>query len=149
MLTQFCIESNRISMRVYLKKLVIVTFFSITGAIFFLKKASHSENLKNSKISCGRLPPEEDILVDHVIWQALQTAKGSYKLLNAYFDDRQNKTVVRVIMMGDQLNVTKDEFYCQFWLDEEPDSIPVVVKATQNIKIWSDCEFSIKSCQIF
>ena len=125
-------------MRVHLKKLVIITFFSIIGTIIFLKNPSQKIKFKGSKMSCGRLPQEEDILVDHVVWQALQTVRGSYKLLNAYFDDRQNKTIVRVIMMGDQLNMTKDEFYCQFWLDEEPDTVPIVVKATEYIMIWAE-----------
>ena len=128
-------------MRVYFKHFAIVTFISIIGSVYFLKQVSQTQKVNSSKISCGRLPQEEDILVDHVIWQALQTTKGSYKLLSAYYDDRQNKTIVRVIMMGDQLNVTKDEFYCQFWLDEEPDSVPVVVKATQYIMIWAESEF--------
>jgi hypothetical protein len=127
-------------MRVYLRKITIITFFSVIGTFILLQKQSQREELNSSKISCGRLPQEEDILVDHVIWQALLTPRGSYRLLNAYFDDRQNKTVVRVIMIGDQLNVTKDEFYCQFWLDEEPDSVPIVTKATQYILIWPESE---------
>ena len=128
-------------MRVYLKKFAIFTFISIIGSVYFLKQVSQTQKVNSSKISCGRLPQEEDILVDHVIWQALQTTRGSYRLLSAYYDDRQNKTIVRVLMIGDQLNVTKDEFYCQFWLDEEPDSVPVVVEATQYILIWADSKF--------
>jgi hypothetical protein len=91
------------------------------------------------KVQCGRFPQKQHITVDNIIWQHLKIAKGFYKLMNAYLDERENRTIVRVSMIGDRLNVETDAIYCQFWFDELPEAQPIVVRATQFFMMWPEC----------
>lgn len=112
--------------------------------IFFLYKITtlHEITSQNRKI-CGRLPQQEHITIDNVIWQVLEIPNGFYKLMNAYLDERENRKIVRVSAIGNRLNKTKDEIFCQFWFDENPETQPFVVRATQFIMIWPESEFSV------
>lgn len=90
--------------------------------------------LQIKKKSCGRFPTEKEILVENLVWQVLETSKGFIKILNAYLDQRQLKTVVRINVNGIGLNISTDEIYCQFWQNDH--SEPYVVKATEFILMW-------------
>lgn len=89
---------------------------------------------------CGRLPQEEHIVTDNIIWQAFTTPIETYNLLNAYYDERgngvNNNSIVRVTLMAKNQNIASDDIFCQFWLDENPETVPYVSKASQFIKIW-------------
>jgi hypothetical protein len=86
--------------------------------------------------TCGRLPQEEHITIDSVIWQVLAIPKGFYKLMNAYLDVREHVMIVRVSVIGDVLDIATDAIFCQFWFDELPETQPIVVRATQFVMMW-------------
>jgi hypothetical protein len=97
--------------------------------------------LEESKLkvsSCGRLPREENILIDNVIWQVLETPFGFIHMLNAYLDARWNRTVVRINVIAPPLNITTQKLYCQFWFDKE--SQPLVVEASEFQTMWFNSE---------
>lgn len=113
------------------KVLVIcMTFFLIQQST----KPEYNSEESQKTTSCGRFPKEEHILDENVVWQVLEMPKGFVNLLNAYLDDRMNRTIVRINASGIKLNITVDAIFCQFWFDEI--SEPQVVKATQYLLIW-------------
>jgi hypothetical protein len=133
-------------MRCHFKRII---FTCLTAAIFvyFIKLAfkfpSFSEKrLDLPKQACGRLPQQQNIVIDNRIWQVFQLKNESYKLYSAYFDDRQGKTVVRVSMLGRELVKATDRIFCQLWFNESPDAAPFVVVASEYVKLWHSCEFS-------
>jgi hypothetical protein len=112
---------------------IILVFFVIAIFIYFYisNDIDVSKRVKKAFLgvktsSCGRYPMEEHITIDNLIWQVMEHPKGLVKILNAYLDLRQNKSVVRINVNSAELN-NSDIFYCQFWFD---DVTPVVVKAT-------------------
>ena len=82
--------------------------------------------------SCGRFPSEGDIMVDNVIWQVMGHPKGDVKILNAYLDLRQNKSVVRINVSSVPLN-NSDVVYCQFWYNDRHE--PTVVRAVDILQM--------------
>lgn len=112
-------------------------------AIYLLSfNSNRLKSIKNETKTCGRFPQEEDVTVDNLIWQVLQLPKGFVKILNAYLDTRQNKTVVRINVNSVILSKF-DVFYCQFWFDDDLNketgkSNPTVVKATEVLLMWGD-----------
>jgi hypothetical protein len=100
-----------------------------------VKSAKSSLDANNKTEACGRFPREEDITVDNEIWQVLETSKGFVKLLNAYLDERQNKSVVRINVNSMKLNES-DVFYCQFWFNDS--SKPTVVETSEVLLMWSE-----------
>lgn len=103
--------------------------------------AKTSRRAKQNEYACGRLPQKEDVIMDGITWQVFKIQKGLYKLMNAYLDMREQLMIVRVAMMGLELNITTDSIFCQFWYDDLPDSQPTVVKASEFIFMWERSEF--------
>jgi hypothetical protein len=127
-----------------MKLFFVLTFTSLVFIFIFIQsdiQGTLSVKREISKTTCGRLPQEVDITIDNVIWQVLSIPKGFYKLMNAYLDQRFNKTVVRVSVIGDRLNIETDAIYCQFWFDELSETQPIVVRATEFSSMWPDSEF--------
>jgi hypothetical protein len=111
----------------------------LSSIVFFNKLLGESEKLLELKVStCGRLPREENILIDNVVWQVLETPFGFIHMLNAYLDARWNRTVVRINVIAPPLNITTQKFYCQFWFDKE--SQPLVVEASEFQTMWFNSE---------
>lgn len=122
------------------RKIIFLVIFTVVSIVYFELNFLDEPSSYAPKLTCGRLPEEEDILIDNLIWQIVQIQDRIYKLYNAYFDDRENKTVVRVGVLGERLNNVSDVIFCQFWFDETSDALPIVVRATQYIKMWPECE---------
>lgn len=118
------------------KIFVYLIIFSVTS-IFYFEQFCHEPQ---DTPLCGRFPQEKDIIIDNHIWQTLFAPNETYRLLNAHYDDRRNETNVRITMLMEVIGNKTIDLYCQFWLDEEPGTIPIVVKATQIIKIYPDRE---------
>jgi hypothetical protein len=97
-------------------------------------KLSSDETVKINKIGCGRYPEEQHILIDNVVWQALELPNGFVKLLNAYLDTRHNKSVVRINVNGIELKNESDTIFCQFWFDGS--THPYVVKPSAIDLMW-------------
>lgn len=95
-------------------------------------------DLRRKKFKCSNFPRDEEIPLDHEIWQTLTIPKGDYKIMNAYVDDRENETVVRVIMAGYELDYQNDHIYCQFWFEDSPNAVPFVQKATEYFFMWAE-----------
>ena len=97
--------------------------------VFSYEKFKNSKDLK----SCGRYPSSEHVTVDNLYWQVLEHSRGFLRLMNAYLDLRQNKSVVRINANSKKLNATHI-FHCQFWNDDK--SLSTVVKATEVLLMW-------------
>jgi hypothetical protein len=121
-------------------KALIIVCATLLALVFIWRKTSVNEPVISNE-SCGRIPQEKDIFIDNVIWQLFQLRNRTYQLYKAHYDDRQNKSIVRISMMGLELIKDRDIIYCQFWFDEDVDSVPVVVVATQFVIQWHDCEY--------
>lgn len=129
----------------YIRKYFCYFLAFVVLAIYYIfstsKELSLEKEIKRQKEQCGKLPHEGNITIDNVIWQVLEIPKGFYKLMNAYLDERQDQKIVRVSVIGNRLNISEDAIYCQFWFDENPETQPNVVKATQFILMWLECKF--------
>jgi hypothetical protein len=118
------------------KKKVFGVFLCLVLQVFILK-ALWKSNKKNEFFSCSKFPRDEEIQIDHEIWQTLTIPKGDYKIMNAYVDNRDDETVVRVMMAGYELDYNSDHIYCQFWFEDSPNAVPFVQKATEYFMMWS------------
>jgi hypothetical protein len=86
---------------------------------------------------CGRYPTEAQITVDNLFWQILELPKGFVNILNAYVDQRQNKSVVRVNVISFEFNVNETNvIHCQMWFGEEKS--PKIVRVSEVLLIWSE-----------
>jgi hypothetical protein len=123
--------------------LVLAVLSFVTLCILFQSNIIEIVQLKSevSKSVCGRLPQEEHITIDNIIWQVLAIPKGFYMLMNAYLDERYNETLVRVSVIGKPIYIQNDEIYCQFWFDELPETQPTVVKATEYFTMFPRSKF--------
>lgn len=115
-------------------KYICSAFVASVMLIFY--ETCYDFSVDPEPISCGRYPGEKDVIIDNLVWQTLSLPNASSILFNAYLDDRENKTIVRVMLMSKGLNISTDEIYCQFWLDDDSKQTPIVVKATKFVKIW-------------
>lgn len=113
--------------------IILITLNLVVVIIFIKKDKSFEDDNRKHAVICGRFPKEEHITIDNLIWQILETPKGFVKILNAYLDERQNKTVVRVNVNSVEINTTM--IFCQFWFDET--SPPFVVQASEVHRIRS------------
>lgn len=73
--------------------------------------------------------------------QVLETSKGTFALLNAYFDDREDLNVVRISLIGESLNITVDKIHCQFWTDDKSETKPFVVEASSYLPMLPESKF--------
>lgn len=127
-----------------IKKIVLVALLIFVILIICLHKreslriSSVVKNVRKNTTICGRLPGEADLKFDKKMWQMFETSKSSYRIMNAYLDDRENRKIVRVAVSGDRLNITNDVVFCQFWINELPGTQPVVMKASQFVMMWPD-----------
>jgi hypothetical protein len=84
---------------------------------------------------CGRFPKEKHIMTDNVVWQVLELPnKGFMKIMNAYLDQRQNQSVVRINVNSPFLENQKDSFNCQFWFANS--SQPYIVGVSNIRTLW-------------
>lgn len=93
--------------------------------------------------SCGRYLKDEEIFIDNLIWQILEIPSGFVRLLNAYLDDRNNKTIVRINASGIKLDMSKDKIFCQFWSENIKE--PHVVQASEYFLMWDESWKPIKN----
>lgn len=130
------VERRQVRMKTYLK-FVLIVFVALNLLILFCgwNKSENSGAVIRNVKKCGRFPKEEHITIDNVIWQVMETSNGFVKLLNAYLDTRQNRTVVRVNV--NSVTINESMIFCQFWFDENP--APYVVQASEVFSMW--CEF--------
>lgn len=98
-------------------------------------KQTVKENKGISRIHCGVYRRDEDIFTDNLIWQVLEIPRGFVRLLNAYLDGRNNKTIVRINASGIRLDFDKDKIFCQFW-SENSTAEPYVVQASEYLLMW-------------
>jgi hypothetical protein len=100
--------------------LAIFSYVCINSKLQFKIKSKISDFNE----TCGRFPTEQHITIDNVIWQVAEHPRGLVKILNAYLDLRQQKSVVRINVNSIALN-NSDIFHCQFW-DENGNQLSVV-----------------------
>lgn len=93
--------------------------------VLILEFHNYRTRKKNSQIQCGQFSNESDIERDNEFWQIFRTHDGIiFYLLNAYVDDRGNKSVAIIVM---EIGSASDQrkFYCQFWMKDETDVVAV------------------------
>lgn len=123
-------------MKVSLKLSILLSFLTILLIFYeFRRKFQAAPNF------CGRFPRQQDIIVDNVIWQVLNTSKGQVSLLNAYLDRRFNQSVVKINSNGPKLNLEWKAVYCQIWHDEK--SQPEVVRVMEIEDLWLKRKFDL------
>jgi hypothetical protein len=107
---------------------LVVASSSLAFCMLYLNVVKDSSFFLKSKVICGRFPTAKDILVDNEIWQVLKApTNSSLFLLNAYYDARQNKSVVINVVGFASLNLTVENMFCQFWFKKKDQ--PIVVPA--------------------
>ena len=121
---------------------IVITIFCMnllikTSKIANEKQPLNANNLEQVNI-CGRFPTSEHVTVDNLYWQVLEHSRGFLKLMNAYLDQRQSKSVVRINVNSVVIKET-DTFHCQFWFDDK--SPPMIVKATEVLLMWGELKF--------
>ena len=104
-----------------------------------VKLELNTNNLKTFK-TCSRFPTSEHVTVDNLYWQVLEHSRGFLRLMNAYLDQRQNKSAIRINVSSMLINKT-DIFHCQFWFDDK--SPPTIVKATEVLLMWGELDFEL------
>ena len=116
-------------MKVFQKFLVFIVALTTFYIFIFNPK---SEKIKQI---CGRFPEEKHIMIDNVVWQVLELPeRGFVKILNAYLDQRQNQTVVRINVNSPPLENQEDILYCQFWFANNLQ--PYIVKTSNIRTLW-------------
>jgi hypothetical protein len=116
-------------MRPHLKRLVAVSVCAFLMFVLFSLARNESEPFSNDKSTCENLQKPEDVTINNIIWQVLETSDGRVNLLNAYLDERWNKTVVSINANGPNLNVSYHKVYCQFWFENIEQ--PLVVQVSE------------------
>lgn len=134
----------------HLQRFFLILLTAIIVSLYFLHKnlqnqkqiyeKSNLQQLNFEQKTCGRFPEKKDISIDNVIWQILELKNGFVKILNAYLDTRQNKTVVRINVNSIDLKIERDNIFCQFWFEGSEEQ-PVVTQATEYVLMWFECKF--------
>lgn len=120
----------------------------VTLCIYFDNAEDVDYNAEQSQVSrknCSRYPRDEDIFTDNLIWQVFELPRGFIRLLNAYLDDRNNHTIVRINASGMKLDLKKDKIFCQFWFENTEE--PYVVQASEYLLMWDKYYKKIKPNQ--
>jgi hypothetical protein len=120
-------------------KILLFTVLSISvlSSIVILL-VGFEETDKSTQISCGRYVKDENVFIDNIIWQIFETPFGFIHLLNAYLDERWNRTVVRVNVVSPKINIQTHKIFCQFWFNENLQ--PIVVEASEYQTLWFNSE---------
>jgi hypothetical protein len=105
--------------------------YQIIADAFFGSRDSFRLAMK----TCGRYPTEDQILTDNIYWQVLEYHGGMVRILNAYLDLRQNKSVVR-LNVNSRVLESSTVFHCQFWYNDA--GPPVIVEAANVLLMWSE-----------
>ena len=111
--------------------LLLIPFLFIP-IFFFTSSNSFKEELSKAHLAsvCGRIPDEKDILIDNVVWQALETREGFVKIYSAHLDTRFNESVVRITAAGPKITLLKEvRMFCQLWFEDDlknPYVVPVL-----------------------
>lgn len=123
-----------------LKRLFLCFIFvSVFISVYVFDRLLYSNPPTNLKeTTCGRYPHETDILVDNIIWQVLDAPYGFVYLLNAYLDQRWNRTIIRINIISPEIDIATQKLYCQFWYDENLP--PIVIEATEFQSLWFNSE---------
>jgi hypothetical protein len=126
---------------------LMLIFLSLISSIaIFNNLLGNGDTLKLKEPTCGRFPQEENIFIDNVVWQVLETPFGFIHMLNAYLDARWNRNIVRINVIAPQLNITAHKLFCQFWFDKK--SQPLVVEASEFQTMWFNSE-KLSICKYF
>ena len=112
--------------------LIYVTIYVMLSTIFVPSPGFTKQSTISNK--CGRFPEEKDIFIDNIVWQVLDTPIGFIKLLNAYVDDRWNKTEVIINANGPKMYPKPISFYCQFWYSNSDE--PIIVNTSTVQSLW-------------
>ena len=134
-------------MGTFRRKLLVLVVLTVTIIFIIIHTYGQSHELPiQGEKNCSRLPDENEISFDNVIWQNFKTKFGAenvtLKLLNAYVDQRWNNSVVRISTIGKIANLTADPIYCQYWFENE--NRPSVVEASEIQSLWEKREKSLK-----
>lgn len=108
-------------------KLLAIAFIG-NSVIYFI--------LSEKKSCVTQQPSERKVFIHNMIWQVVETSKGILFLLNAYIDDRENKTIIRVNVNGIELNLTSDVIFCHLWFNGSSEA--KTVRATEIILMWDE-----------
>ena len=73
-------------------------------------------------LTCPNFKKARSYSFDDAFWQKLETTNGTFRILNAYYDDRKflaerNQSSVRIILVQER-NVTEANLFCQIWFDQ-------------------------------
>lgn len=120
---------------------VVCVLYTKSNLYFGFSEEPISEESK-SETSCGSPVKNIDIKSENQIWQTLQLRDESYKILNAYYDDRIGKRLVRFTVLGKEMKEHEDPMYCQFWKENTPDEMPTVVQVIGKSRMWGRSKFA-------
>lgn len=110
----------------WLKFSVNISLFKISSNFFsFLADAS------------VQLPGKDKIIVENKYWQLLHTSNGTFKMFNAYYDQRayfKRAPLVRILAFINRVDPVV-ETYCHLWFDNVEK--PFIVKTLSYKLIWT------------
>lgn len=84
---------------------------------------------------CGRKPLLMELNIENNYWQVLETSNGTFKMFNAYYDNRSShkvQSVIRILAFINRVNPIV-RTHCQIWFDgvDEP-----IIRAAKYSVIW-------------
>lgn len=111
----------------------ILSNFIIPHENNYQVQVSNNQNL-HENLRCGKFP--SDVILENNNWQILNTTNGTFKIYNAYYDNRsefKEQPVIRIYALFNRIN-PKIQTYCQIWFKDLNE--PVVVRPFEYKLTW-------------
>ena len=118
-----------------MKRLMKIVVFVVISFVFYRISFLKETEQTLDQHQCNTLKKQNDVLIDNLVWQVLETPKGRLNLFNAYLDMRFDQKYVRINTIGPNFNDSFNEIYCQFWFDDE-NIKPEIVKVFKFVNLW-------------
>lgn len=118
-----------------MKRLLKIVVFVVITFVFYNMFSLNETEIALDQHQCKNLKKQNDVLMDNIVWQVLETPQGRLNLFNAYLDMRFNQKYVRINTIGPNFNESFEEIYCQFWFEDESIK-PEIVKVFKFVNLW-------------